>query len=595
MEPASKKEKPMRPETLKYKVGWRTVAVGSLLALLAVPQLHAQKLPPPPPPGLGARIFGTGGPVTVQLVPTDALFTSDVYLFECNPECATATFLGTNRDSKELSTKPIPDGEEILIEIITDIDVGGIWSGPAHRNYVDHLAHAIVTKDANKLTVAFELTGAKMSVPFSGLNLTPAAGSDVSLNLSGGVDVLPIVAGEGSGVSISLGEAGGWRGTVDFDGSAPNAQLTYTAQSASGLPDLIGRHTTSADGLTDLQLVFPRATGKVPLQVNAFLAGQKVASTQVDPTLDQALTFAPARYLAPKRITITVVVVVGPDGTVIIIVVIQTGLTGGTIAGGGDLSFDTLELTLSGAGIPASSLSEVTLSASPGAALSLDDQSLSAFGQLHRALDGGMLVASDGTLTVEHGASANEDPGVAIDLADVAAFDVTWSPFILLGITPSGSSIAFDSRGTVKGVPDQDLGTLRVTQLTMADSEAEIQADFSTLGSPAQRVQVYDHGVLVADVAGHTGAAALALAWPTGVSRVAMDLGSGRLPGYSLPFPEDTYIRIPGGPEMRADRVVVLAEKAAGSVDSLSQLSLRSTSLPPITLTGEVVTPVAPF
>src|SRR5262249_160231 len=145
--------------------------------------------------------------------------------------------------------------------------------------------------------------------------------------------------------------------------------------------------------------------------VNAFLAGQKVASTQVDPTLDQALTFAPAQYKALRGTTITIIVVVGPDGTVVIIVVIHTGLTSGTVGGGGPLSFDTLELTLSDKGFPASGLSEVAFNASPGATLSLEnDQSLSVFGQLHRAFDGGMLVAGDGTLTVEHGAAADEDP-----------------------------------------------------------------------------------------------------------------------------------------------------------------------------------------
>jgi len=552
--------------------------------------------------------------VTLSFVPADAEITWNVDVISCGSKGCLVK-IGDNRVSTTVTLGTIDKGQEIRVFIhSSQPGTHGFESGPASRNIYDQLAHAIVIQKMDKLSVAFEdtdgwgdhdfndvvleLEGARMEAPFTGVPISPSAGSNFAFNPSGGVDVTPILVGDRSGASITLGEADGWQGTVDFDGHAPSAQLTYAVQSASGLPDLVASHTTSADGWTDLALSFPRATGRATLQVDAFLAGQKVASSQVQPGPDHSLTFAPLRFLdARKAKTITVrkstlATTAGPISQER--VGIATGATQGEITGFGNVSFDALELTFSDGGFPTSGFSEVSFSASPGASLTVeDDQSLSVFHQLHRALDGGVFEAGGGTLTLQHGVAADEDPGVAIALADVEAFDLTWSPFLPLGLTASGSSVEVNTRGTVKGVTDQDLGTLRVTQLTMADTDAEITADYSAIGSPTQRILLYDQGHLVADVTGHTGAAARALAWPTGIGKGNVILGS-RVLYYSLPFPEDTWIRIPGGPWMRGDRLLVLAENPQADVDSLSQLSLRTTSLPPITLTGEAVTPVTP-
>ena len=82
------------------------------------------------------------------------------------------------------------------------------------------------------------------------------------------------------------------------------------------------------------------------------------------------------------------------------------------------------------------------------------------------------------------------------------------------------------------------------------------------------------------------------LAWPNGVGKGDATLGPLRLPCFSLPFPEDTWIRIPGGQWMLGDRLLVLAENPDAGVESLSQLSVRTLNLPPVTLTSEVATPL---
>ncbi len=407
--------------------------------------------------------------------------------------------------------------------------------------------------------------------------------------------MLPILAGDESGVSISLGETDGWRGTIGFDGRTPGAQLTYVAQSVPGSPDFIVQHKTPpAGGQTDLELIFPRALQASPLQVDAFLGGQKVASTQVNPIPgDHALTFAPARYFGAfpsikikiKKITI------GP--VVIECIEIVFGATSGEIQGVGNLAFDTLAFNFTDQGNPAADFSEVTVHGF-NAPLMIESQSVSMFDQFHHALGGAVLEARDGNLTIvgDDGFASDPNPGVSIDFDNAESFDLAWKPFPLLGLfTLSESFIEFNSRGIVRGAPDQDLGTLRVTQLTTGNSLAEIKADFSSVGSPTQRILVYDQGHLIADVPGHTGVAALASAWPAGVGKGNTVLGPLRLPCYSLPFPEDTWILIPGEGWMRGDTVLVLAENQAAGVESVSQLSLRTSNLPPITLTGEVLTP----
>jgi hypothetical protein len=605
----------MRQQIFTTKTGWRVIALGCLLGLIATPRLFA-KLPPPPPFGLGARILGTGGPVTLTIVPTDALFTSDIIVVECVPIDCVHIIEGTNRDSTEIPLGTVSADEEIDLRIFVQDTLAGFRSGPASRNS-DNLAHALVTQEsATTLKVGFEdiygggdrdfndviveVAGAKMSVPFSGLPLSPLTGSQLIPDQNGSLLILPFLAGDASGASISLGDADGWQGTIDFDGQAPDSQLTYSAQSGPGLPDVVGRHTTSPDdGMTDLELSFPRALNRGPLQVNAFLDGQKVASTHVEPTQDQTLTFAPVRYLEAKTKLkkikikkITISTTIGPitiEGIEIVL-----GLTSGEIDGVGALDFDTLELTLSDSGFPTSGFSEVTLSTANVPSLTIESLGVSMSQQFHRALGGATLVPAGGALTVDHGAAGDDQPGVAIDLENAESFDLTWSPFIPLGLTLSGSSLELNSRGTVHGVADQDLGTLRITQLTMADTDAEITADFSAVGSPTQRILLYNGETLVADVTGHAGAAARALAWPTGVGKGQAIFGPQRLPCYTLPFPEDTWIKILGGPWMVGDKLLVLAENPDAGVASVSQLSVRATNLPAITLTGEAVTPLLP-
>ncbi|HEV8578063.1 MAG TPA: hypothetical protein VGX68_03185 [Thermoanaerobaculia bacterium] len=399
----------MTPANPNINHGWRTAALGCLLGLMAAPQLLAIR--PAPPLGLGAKILGAGKPVTVKIVPGDALYTSDIIVQRCFPIDCLYYMLGTNRDSSDVPLGTIPEGEEI---------------------------------DLRKAKKIKKIKIKKIKV-----------------------------------------------GPVTIEG---------------------------------IEIVF--------------------------------------------------------------------GATSGEIDEVGDLDFDTLQLTLSDPGLPASGFSELALGAANVPSSTLESQGVSKFDQFHRSLDGATLEPQGGTLTVNRDPAGGENLGVAIDLADVDSFNLTWSRFIPLGLTSTGSSLELGAQGKVNGVPEQDLGTLRVTQLTMADTSAEVTADFSALGSQTQRILVYDGETLIADVTGHTGAAARALAWPTGAGIGQASFGP--LPGYALQFPEKTWIQILGDPWMVGDKLIVLAENPTAGVGPVSQLSLRATRLPFISLIDEAVFPLPP-
>jgi len=566
--------------------------------------------------GLGARIVGTGAPVTVRIVPTSAFFTSDVFILDCVPADCLFIALGTNHSASETPLRTFAEGEEVLFGIDVQETLSRFEVGPASRNVIDRLAHAVVTQnDDGSLRVGFEdvldggdrdyddvileVEGARICVPFSGLEVMPFASSLLNFGLAGELQVAPIAGTDPGGISVSLGEADGWKGQVGFDGQAPGALLSYTTLDVGGEPDVIGRHTTLSDGLTQLAMTFPKATHRNSLQVDAFLADNLVASTQVAPTTASQTTFEPATISASGTTTIKIAkeTTIKPDGTVVIreCIIIQSAAISGVIAGVGEVTFDRLMFTLIDEGLSPLALGELNLGATNAPELTLDHQSVSQFNRFHRDLEGAMLASQGGTLTLADPLAGDDMFGVSIDLGEVEDFELAWAPFEPLGFTLSDSYFEFGAHGRVNDTPDQPLGTLRVTQLAQVDTKAEITADFSAVNSPTHRILLYDHGVLIADIPGQTGIVAQATAWPTGGGKGPAIFDDIRLSCYTLCFPDDTWIKIPGMPMLPGDRMLILADNPAAGVESVSEFSMRASRLPPLTLTVEETTPLPLF
>ncbi|HWI50889.1 MAG TPA: hypothetical protein VNT01_01945, partial [Symbiobacteriaceae bacterium] len=101
---------------------------------------------------IGGQLYGTGGDITVEILPADAGFTSALYLYS-----PVFRLIGTNREvGKVVTLTGIAAGEELVFGIQVH-DTGDIFKmGPGSRN-IDGRAHAAVTQIAERaFDVGFE-------------------------------------------------------------------------------------------------------------------------------------------------------------------------------------------------------------------------------------------------------------------------------------------------------------------------------------------------------------------------------------------------------------------------------------------------------
>ena len=121
----------------------RRVPTMGLLALLAAAGvlLIWRASPASAEPRLGGQLFGTGGEVTVEVLPAEANDTSELRL--CQPG-SPQIFLATNRDVGTVVNLGVyPQGTELVFCIYNRDHGWTFFMGPASRN-PDNIEHAIV-------------------------------------------------------------------------------------------------------------------------------------------------------------------------------------------------------------------------------------------------------------------------------------------------------------------------------------------------------------------------------------------------------------------------------------------------------------------
>ena len=231
--------------------------------------------------------------------------------------------------------------------------------------------------------------------------------------------------------------------------------------------------------------------------------------------------------------------------------------------------------------------SEITILASGVASFTLGDERLSLFGQAHQALGQALFTAGAGNLSVSNIGSSGLD-GVAIHVEDVDEFAAIWQPLDPLATVPDGAFLEFSATGSVGGMAEQALGTLRITDI---GAELEITADYSAVGSTSHRLEVLDGGVLVTTVTGHTGPVARVVGWPKGCGKgraVIDDFGTAC---YRPCWPGPVSINIIGGPTVVGDTLRVLAENPTAEFDFLSSFTTQAADIPNITIAVESASP----
>lgn len=236
--------------------------------------------------------------------------------------------------------------------------------------------------------------------------------------------------------------------------------------------------------------------------------------------------------------------------------------------------------------------SAITSVARGAAGFSLSEEWILLFGLTpHRALGRATLLAQGGRLTVGNLGTSGED-GVDVEVGHFAPAEsalLSWEPIDPADTAAPGSYLQINAVGSFDSVANRPLGELRVTKRNASGARRfAITANFSDIRSPTQRIQVWSHGALVADLPGHSGPVGSAAAWPVGLGKLG-----GPTECIVARYPDHTRFRIDDlifyGDELR-----VLAEGQSGVVDFKSDLALRAAGLPAITITGEQIEPQTP-
>jgi VCBS repeat-containing protein len=111
------------------------IATLALALLLIAPSDYAAAAPV-----LGGQLYGTGGTVTVEVLPADANDTSELRL--CSP--GQERLIATNREvGRVVNLGSFPSGEELIFCIVNLVHGDKFFMGPASRN-PDGIEHAVV-------------------------------------------------------------------------------------------------------------------------------------------------------------------------------------------------------------------------------------------------------------------------------------------------------------------------------------------------------------------------------------------------------------------------------------------------------------------
>ncbi|MFN0109640.1 MAG: FG-GAP-like repeat-containing protein [Blastocatellia bacterium] len=169
---------------------------------------------------------------------------------------------------------------------------------------------------------------------------------------------------------------------------------------------------------------------------------------------------------------------------------------------------------------------------------------------------------------------------------------------------PPGAFMQASVIGAINAIPNQSLGMLKSTKITrpsnplaLASDIYTVTADFGTIPSVTHRVQVYNNGVPVADIPGHTGAVGTTSARPIGFAQRVVAAGGNRpnskqvvgLPGFIASYPASTVFNI-SNTNYTGDELRVTAEGSGVTIDSVDAFKLTAADIPEFTIVDAQVT-----
>jgi hypothetical protein len=188
--------------------------------------------------------------------------------------------------------------------------------------------------------------------------------------------------------------------------------------------------------------------------------------------------------------------------------------------------------------------------------------------------------------------SSGQD-GVSFELGPALSCDLAWLP--LAQTNPLGAWVQFDYTGSVSGIVNRSLGHARVTHDASIGNGYAISADLRAIGSPTERVEVWNQGVQLAVFTGMpTGIVARASSWPIGGGKTGRGiLGTPYiLSCLNLPWSSSTDLLV-NGTHFVADQLLVLQE-GTPSVDHLSGMAVTAANVPDLAITQMTSAPLPP-
>jgi len=174
------------------------------------------------------------------------------------------------------------------------------------------------------------------------------------------------------------------------------------------------------------------------------------------------------------------------------------------------------------------------------------------------------------------GASGSDGVQVALP-SGTREYRMGWQSLGNATGTATGSFLQASATAVVDNVPDQPFGFVRITD---NGGLLEVTADFSPVGSPTARVEVYNGGVLQGSFGGMTGTLATFVIWQDGCWKRSPFPPT--LPCYWVPWDAPILITIPGHGSFTGDGLAILADAATATHGTLDSFSLQSKDITPV-------------
>lgn len=203
--------------------------------------------------------------------------------------------------------------------------------------------------------------------------------------------------------------------------------------------------------------------------------------------------------------------------------------------------------------------------------------------------------SSLGVVVYDLGSSGQDGVTIADDDDLVAeSYSVAFANGSPLPLVNDDQSVTLDATGVLNGNADSDLGTASIDS---NGASADVSADFSALGSPNVRVEIYNNGTFVDSTVIGGGGVVGTIDWVKGGDPNCGLDGCGKLrdqsgtPCYFFDTTGEfdfTSAALLGG--VTGDEIRLLAHDANGVVEDIDELMIRGTNIDSFTIADVIAT-----